>query len=205
LAKKFSTKTNISEVNIRLLPEKAKRDFMLRLVALIIVLMFVVINFFVIFLPRINLLSDANHIKRGIYRIEERYNNLQRIFQDINRELYDIPKNNDVTKIKNGTLDIIQMQDIIYDLQGDSQLFDNYIENIRYNDQTKQFTISIQFYTADDVFIYKALLENEVYFSEVKLDSRTNVPQKDGLPRVRAIFQIVVDPTQAPKVGDWNV
>lgn len=43
-----------NEVDIKLLPERAKRDYILRMVSIIIVLSFVIINFFTLFIPNLN-------------------------------------------------------------------------------------------------------------------------------------------------------
>lgn len=69
-----------NEVIINLLPERAKRDYILRLGAVLIVLIFLIVNFFTLLIPHINRLNQMNDLKREYTFVKSKYDHLQDFF-----------------------------------------------------------------------------------------------------------------------------
>lgn len=207
MGKKINTKIN--EVTIKLLPEKEKRDYILRMIAFIIVMFFIILNFFITFMPRINLISEVNKINRGNYYLDSKYYDLLEKFNNVDIEvvingkkqkLYDVDKNKDAIKMAYGQLDLIE---VVKNLSTKlSPSLNQYLENIRYDASTNQVTITLLFSTYNDVVLYSHKLNELTYFKDIKLLSSTSVPTNEGVNRERAIFTITLDNNLAPKVGE---
>lgn len=197
----------INEVTIRLLPEKEKRDYFLRLVAFLIFLFFVILNFFITFLPRLNLMSDLNKINRDNYNLESKYYNLYEQFKNIDIEvvidgkkqkLYDVAKNNDAVKIAYGQLDLIE---VVADLHSElSKNLNQYLEQVRFDAATNQITITVLFSTYNDVVAYSNKVKAIEYVKTITLINVNEIPMGEGLNRQRAIYSITLDAGVYPEV-----
>lgn len=199
--KSYETK---NEVVINLLPEKAKRDYILRMVASIIVMIFLIINFFTIFLPRINRVSQINHLKRQNHSIISRYDNMYAIFGQIPIQNYDIQKNNDYLTIVD---DELYLKAVVDDIKALIKTFEySYLEIITYNTVSDQLILNIQFIDRNhvDEFIKEAELITYIDLVEIKSHSKVNVGSDDGLPRQKIVYTINLNMNEAPKGGVSN-
>lgn len=203
---KRNKKRDIYEVSIKLLPEKAKRDYLLRMVSFIIILIFIIINFLIVFLPRISLLAEVNNLTRGIYKLESEYRNLQENESMIDKKLYNIGKNNDVLKIESNMIDYLAIMNKITD--ENKHYYESYIENVKYKSDKNNYTIevSVLFVNIDDPYTFHSNIKQDSYFSTVEMKSIVqDVPVKEGVARKRAFYTFVINTNTAPKVGDIDV
>jgi hypothetical protein len=197
----------INEVTIKLLPEKEKRDYILRMVSFIIVMIFIIINFFLIFLPRIELQNKVDSIKRNNYALESSYYNLLEQYYDVDitvdgKKLFDISKNNDAVKVEYGQLDLFVVTE---DLQEALNPYPfSYIENIRYTSSNNTIVVNMQFILPEYLNEYHKKITEIPYFTSVQLVSQSAVKTNEGLDRQKANFVITLDPQaeDSPKVGE---
>lgn len=208
MARKRKYRLYRNEVVINLLPEKAKRDYILRLVSFIIVLIFVIINFFTLFIPNMNRLNRMNELKRVYVKLEAEFNNLQSYFNEFyHNKLYDVSKNADRQKIEDSQLDL---ESTIDDIKEILSMFDDsefiYLESVNYNSEDNTLFIQVQFYDSNHIvneygtdFITK--LSNLKYVSDIDFERELLLPEF-GEPRAQVRVTITLDPESMPKVGD---
>lgn len=199
-----------NEVVINLLPEKAKRDYILRLVSFMIVLSFVIINFFTLFIPNLNRLNKMNDLKRVYAKLEAKYGNLQDIFQEFyHSELYNPEKNNDRRQIEDYQLDL---EMVINDINEIISSFDYsefiFLETVNYNSELKELFIQVQFYDQNHIVSgqntdFIELLNRIDYILEVDFDEPIPI-QVIGEPRAQVQVTLLLDEEAMPKVGDLN-
>ncbi|QVK19187.1 hypothetical protein KHQ81_05665 [Mycoplasmatota bacterium] len=212
----------VNEIKVKLLPEKAKRDYLLRLVSSIIVLLFIIINILVVYIPRTNLNIVLNDLRSDnasrnldVLYLENKYN----FFYE------DIYNKNDGTikDIINSKLDFNQIMLMFSDTSTFKDLHDNltvsesikpennvrikpihsFIESIEYNEADLSFTIAIQFDNVDDLASYQYQLIRIKYVSNVVVGNYTVIPLEDSRSRVKTTFKISLDTENihCPKVG----
>lgn len=187
-----------NELQVKLLPEKAKRDYLLRLISSIIIMIFVIINFFLVYLPRTHYQSQINDINRAIYFLESNYRSLYDKITFIDRDIYDVKGNNEVKKIEAKE---IHLTKILFE-------FDNikpnhsFIENVTYDESSYKIVLSAQFDTLFDLSQYQDDLLEINYVVEVNVGNSTPSPMPDGATRFITSYVIILNIENAPKVGD---
>ncbi len=216
----------INEVKVKLLPEKAKRDYVLRFVSYIIILVFVILNFLMVYIPRNNLTSDINKVKRRIANIELKIENAAYIIRTSGYTAIFRNNNDTVNDIENSTLDLnkifllLDNNATFNDVQNLSELEQanpenflrikpehSFVEYVSFKESDSSITVTIQFDQISDLFIYQGNLLKVNYVSDVKAPNYTLVPMPNGDSRVRTTMLISLDIEKAPmvpKVGESN-
>jgi hypothetical protein len=196
----------INEVTIKLLPEKEKRDYILRMVSFIIVMIFIIINFFLIFLPRLELQNKVDSVKRNNYSLESSYYNLLEQYYDVDitvdgKKLFDVSKNNDAVKLEYNQVDVFEVtEDLLEQLEGYPF---SYIENVRYTSSNNTLVVNMQFILPEYLNEYHQKIEAIPYLTSVQLVSQSAVKTNEGLDRQKANFVLTLNPESEdfPKVG----
>ena len=210
MAKIKNTKENY-EANINLLPEKEKRDYILRMVSFIIVLFFIILNFFLIFFPRLTLQNDINNLKRDNYSLNMMYNDLYDEFGQLDVtimidnkpvKLFDISKNSDAVKLESGQLNLIPIIDDIKEKQNSIDF--SYIEKIKYTSESNSITLNMQFISMRDVNSFEAALLEVPYVWNVDRPVQVETPVNEGTERHVVTFVITFDNDLSPKVGELH-
>ncbi len=208
----------INEIKIKLLPEKAKRDYLLRLVVFIIVLIFVIINFLLIYLPYMNLNAELNNLKS---ENAEKFHQEEELRYKLDFFYHDIFHNNDgaVIDLLNSKVDFNQVmlifdEDATYVDVHDHLSYNDlskpennvkikplhsFIESLQFSEENYAFTVVIQFDNFDDLTAYQNQVERIKYVSFVEVGNYTIVDD-----RVKTTIQITIEPDNeyCPKVGD---
>jgi len=217
--KKMKTR-GINEIKIKLLPEKAKRDYVLRLVSFIIVLTFVIINFLAVYIPYTNLngklqnLRSENAAKNlDVLYLQNKYNFFyQDIYNKNDGSIKDVLASNlDFIQImlmfdNNGTYNTIHDQLTLNELlKPENNLrikpAHSFVESIYFSEVDLSFTISIQFNDLNDLTSYEKQLQRIKYVSSVEIGNYTITTNY-----VKTTFKITIDPQNinCPKVGGYN-
>lgn len=215
----------VNEIKVKLLPEKAKRDYVVRLVSSIIVLIFIIINFLVVYIPVTNLNTKLNDLKS-----QNASKNLDVLYLENKYDFFyqDIYNKNDRTikDILNSKLDLNQIMLMFSKTATFKDLHDNltvseeiqpdnnvrikpthsFIESIEFNEADLSFIIAIQFDNVDDLASYQYQLNRIKYVSNVEIGNYTVIPLEDSRSRVKTTFQITLDTESiyCPKVGGSN-
>ncbi|MDF2698520.1 MAG: hypothetical protein K0Q49_76 [Haloplasmataceae bacterium] len=193
----------INEIKIKLLPEKNKRDYILRLVSFIIILVFIITNFFLIFIPGRNLTADINKLSRELNILENEYQNIYDQIFRIDKELVNIKKNNEVLVIESKNIDYEQIVSDLTDLLP----YHSYIENISYIEASNSYKIYVQFDTLAYLRTYEKDLNNIEkidFVSSVITDKPQSIDVPEGMDRWATYFSIKIDLELSPKVGETN-
>lgn len=203
-----------NEVIINLLPERAKRDYILRLGAVLIVLIFLIVNFFTLLIPHINRLNQMNDLKREYTFVKSKYDHLQDFFNDFfHPNLYDLEKNRDFQTIEGTKFDlskvVADIKQLLVSYEEDKFPYSEFtaLERVSY-DHDEKLSLEIQalFLTkdqiigqSDDAFIKK--LQQLDYVAEIQWDIR-EIPVPNSEPRFRVRVTIILDVKRMPKAGD---
>lgn len=203
-----------NEVIINLLPERAKRDYILRLGAVLIVLIFLIVNFFTLLIPHINRLNQMNDLKREYTFVKSKYDHLQDFFNDFfHPNLYDLEKNRDFQTIEGTKFDlskvVADIKQLLVSYEEDKFPYSEFtaLERVSY-DHDEKLSLEIQalFLTkdqiigqSDDAFIKK--LQQLDYVAEIQWDIR-EIRVSNSEPRFRVRVTIILDVKRMPKAGD---
>lgn len=202
-----------NEVIINLLPERAKRDYILRLGAVLIVLIFLIVNFFTLLIPHINRLNQMNDLKREYTFVKSKYDHLQDFFNYFfHPNLYDLEKNRDFQTIEGTKFDlskvVADIKQLLVSYEEDKFPYSEFtaLERVRYNHETLSLEIQALFLTkdqiigqSDDAFIKK--LQQLDYVAEIRFDI-LEIPVPNSEPRFRVRVTIILDVKRMPKAGD---
>lgn len=223
---KKSKSRTINEVKVKLLPEKARRDYVLRLVSYIIILVFVIMNFLMVYIPRNNITSDINKIKSKIAEVDLKIENAAYLIKTSGFTAIFRKNNDTVTDLENSTLDLNK----IFLLLNDEATFNDvqylsdleqsrpennlkikpdhsFVEYVSFNEMDSSITVTIQFDQMPDLFNYQKNLLRVNYVSDVKAPNYTLIPMPNGDSRVRTTMLISLDLEKVPmvpKVGEAN-
>ncbi|ERJ13797.1 hypothetical protein [Haloplasma contractile] len=193
-------KSNI-DIDVKLLPEKEKRDYVLRLVSFTLVLIFVIINFFIVYLPRLDLLEEVHSKKGALYRVETKRTHREDLLSDYDQSLYNIKSNKEVSQIENNNLDFVTIIEEIKYLFSDPN--HTFIENVKYKDADHSLILTIQFETTEKLaqFQYNAILIE--YITNIdRVGPITDIEaHPNSIPRQKTTFQLFIDIDNAPKAG----
>jgi hypothetical protein len=224
-------KRGMNELRVNLLPEKAKRDYILRLVSSIIVLLFLIINIVVVYIPYNrynNLLNDLrfeNSLKeKDLQTNKDKYD---AFFHDIFNY-----QDSTIKDIKTSSLDFKQITRLFLDdtvtyldvhdnLTQAEQLNPDYNMNLKpvnstvqyidYNEVKSQFKVSMKFDSMKDLTSYQNNLitiqyivkvENSIITPEVVLDEEAG----KSYTRYKCTFTITInqDHLTIPKVEGYR-
>lgn len=202
-----------NEVIINLLPERAKRDYILRLGAVLIVLIFLIVNFFTLLIPHINRLNQMNDLKREYTFVKSKYDHLQDFFNDFfHPNLYDLEKNRDFQTIEGTKFDlskvVADIKQLLVSYEEDKFPYSEFtaLERVSYDHEKLSLEIQALFLTkdqiigqSDDAFIKK--LQQLDYVAEIQWDIR-EIPVPNSEPRFRVRVTIILDVKRMPKAGD---
>lgn len=207
-----------NEVIINLLPERAKRDYILRLGAVLIVLIFLIVNFFTLLIPHINRLNQMNDLKREYTFVKSKYDHLQDFFNYFfHPNLYDLEKNRDFQTIEGTKFDlskvVADIKQLLVSYEEDKFPYSEFtaLERVSY-DHDEKLSLEIQalFLTkdqiigqSDDAFIKK--LQQLDYVAEIRFDHKRDIleiPVQNSEPRFRVRVTIILDVKRMPKAGD---
>lgn len=197
-----------NEVIINLLPERAKRDYILRLGAVLIVLIFLIVNFFTLLIPHINRLNQMNDLKREYTFVKSKYDHLQDFFNYFfHPNLYDLEKNRDFQTIEGTKFDlskvVADIKQLLVSYEEDKFPYSEFtaLERVRYDHETLSLEIQALFLTkdqiigqSDDAFIKK--LQQLDYVAEIRF------AVQNSEPRFRVRVTIILDVKRMPKAGD---
>lgn len=197
-----------NEVIINLLPERAKRDYILRLGAVLIVLIFLIVNFFTLLIPHINRLNQMNDLKREYTFVKSKYDHLQDFFNDFfHPNLYDLEKNRDFQTIEGTKFDlskvVADIKQLLVSYEEDKFPYSEFtaLERVSYDHETLSLEIQALFLTkdqiigpSDDAFIKK--LQQLDYVAEIQF------AVQNSEPRFRVRVTIILDVKRMPKAGD---
>lgn len=200
-----------NEVIINLLPERAKRDYILRLGAVLIVLIFLIVNFFTLLIPHINRLNQMNDLKREYTFVKSKYDHLQDFFNDFfHPNLYDLEKNRDFQTIEGTKFDlskvVADIKQLLVSYEEDKFPYSEFtaLERVSYDHEKLSLEIQALFLTkdqiigpSDDAFIKK--LQQLDYVAEIRFDIREI---QNSEPRFRVRVTIILDVKRMPKAGD---
>lgn len=206
-----------NEVIINLLPERAKRDYILRLGAVLIVLIFLIVNFFTLLIPHINRLNQMNDLKREYTFVKSKYDHLQDFFNDFfHPNLYDVEKNRDFQTIEGTKFDlskvVADIKQLLVSYEEDKFPYSEFtaLERVSYDHETLSLEIQALFLTkdqiigqSDDAFIKK--LQQLDYVAEIRFDHKRDIleiPVPNSEPRFRVRVTIILDVKRMPKAGD---
>lgn len=206
-----------NEVIINLLPERAKRDYILRLGAVLIVLIFLIVNFFTLLIPHINRLNQMNDLKREYTFVKSKYDHLQDFFNYFfHPNLYDLEKNRDFQTIEGTKFDlskvVADIKQLLVSYEEDKFPYSEFtaLERVRYDHETLSLEIQALFLTkdqiigqSDDAFIKK--LQQLDYVAEIRFDHKRDIleiPVQNSEPRFRVRVTIILDVKRMPKAGD---
>lgn len=206
-----------NEVIINLLPERAKRDYILRLGAVLIVLIFLIVNFFTLLIPHINRLNQMNDLKREYTFVKSKYDHLQDFFNYFfHPNLYDLEKNRDFQTIEGTKFDlskvVADIKQLLVSYEEDKFPYSEFtaLELVRYDHETLSLEIQALFLTkdqiigqSDDAFIKK--LQQLDYVAEIRFDHKRDIleiPVQNSEPRFRVRVTIILDVKRMPKAGD---
>lgn len=202
-----------NEVIINLLPERAKRDYILRLGAVLIVLIFLIVNFFTLLIPHINRLNQMNDLKREYTFVKSKYDHLQDFFNDFfHPNLYDLEKNRDFQTIEGTKFDlskvVADIKQLLVSYEEDKFPYSEFtaLERVSYDHEKLSLEIQALFLTkdqiigpSDDAFIKK--LQQLDYVAEIRFDI-LEIPVQNSEPRFRVRVTIILDVKRMPKAGD---
>lgn len=214
----------INEVKIKLLPEKSKRDYILRLVSSIIVLIFLIINIVFVYLPynrynnQLNDLQNDNSLKESeLTWKKEKYDFLN----------HDIFHYNDqtITDILNSSLNFEKILKLFYDLDEvtyrdlhdnlsineiidpeynkEIRPFDSRVEYIIYSEKNSSIIASLEFKSIKDAIYYEKMLEKIQYVKRVECGNITPILDSDKYKRIYTIILDTEHPT-CPKVAKYK-
>lgn len=197
-----------NEVIINLLPERAKRDYILRLGAVLIVLIFLIVNFFTLLIPHINRLNQMNDLKREYTFVKSKYDHLQDFFNDFfHPNLYDLEKNRDFQTIEGTKFDlskvVADIKQLLVSYEEDKFPYSEFtaLERVSYDHEKLSLEIQALFLTkdqiigpSDDAFIKK--LQQLDYVAEIRF------AVQNSEPRFRVRVTIILDVKRMPKAGD---
>lgn len=206
-----------NEVIINLLPERAKRDYILRLGAVLIVLIFLIVNFFTLLIPHINRLNQMNDLKREYTFVKSKYDHLQDFFNDFfHPNLYDLEKNRDFQTIEGTKFDlskvVADIKQLLVSYEEDKFPYSEFtaLERVSYDHEKLSLEIQALFLTkdqiigpSDDAFIKK--LQQLDYVAEIRFDHKLDIqeiPVQNSEPRFRVRVTIILDVKRMPKAGD---
>lgn len=206
-----------NEVIINLLPERAKRDYILRLGAVLIVLIFLIVNFFTLLIPHINRLNQMNDLKREYTFVKSKYDHLQDFFNYFfHPNLYDLEKNRDFQTIEGTKFDlskvVADIKQLLVSYEEDKFPYSEFtaLERVHYDHETLSLEIQALFLTkdqiigqSDDAFIKK--LQQLDYVAEIRFDHKRDIleiPVQNSEPRFRVRVTIILDVKRMPKAGD---
>lgn len=202
-----------NEVIINLLPERAKRDYILRLGAVLIVLIFLIVNFFTLLIPHINRLNQMNDLKREYTFVKSKYDHLQDFFNYFfHPNLYDLEKNRDFQTIEGTKFDlskvVADIKQLLVSYEEDKFPYSEFtaLERVSYDHEKLSLEIQALFLTkdqiigqSDDAFIKK--LQQLDYVAEIRFDI-LEIPVQNSEPRFRVRVTIILDVKRMPKAGD---
>lgn len=212
----------MKNIKIKLLPENEKRDNTLRIIAITITMIFVVVNFFIVFLPRMAKMAEVNKIKEEIFNIQfsnrqlkEHINNKidSNIFTLDNSDNYDSEVNFIFEYVKKSNqMDIINDQlininEMIVDLTDENVRPEHsFVENVKVNLSDSTLELIVQFDTENHLANYESYIRGIPYVLNVSKGSIIRIPVEgsDDQPRRKTKFKIEYDIITAPKVGDIN-
>lgn len=197
-----------NEVIINLLPERAKRDYILRLGAVLIVLIFLIVNFFTLLIPHINRLNQMNDLKREYTFVKSKYDHLQDFFNYFfHPNLYDLEKNRDFQTIEGTKFDlskvVADIKQLLVSYEEDKFPYSEFtaLERVSYDHEKLSLEIQALFLTkdqiigpSDDAFIKK--LQQLDYVAEIRF------AVQNSEPRFRVRVTIILDVKRMPKAGD---
>lgn len=206
-----------NEVIINLLPERAKRDYILRLGAVLIVLIFLIVNFFTLLIPHINRLNQMNDLKREYTFVKSKYDHLQDFFNYFfHPNLYDLEKNRDFQTIEGTKFDlskvVADIKQLLVSYEEDKFPYSEFtaLERVSYDHEKLSLEIQALFLTkdqiigqSDDAFIKK--LQQLDYVAEIRFDHKRDIleiPVQNSEPRFRVRVTIILDVKRMPKAGD---
>lgn len=206
-----------NEVIINLLPERAKRDYILRLGAVLIVLIFLIVNFFTLLIPHINRLNQMNDLKREYTFVKSKYDHLQDFFNYFfHPNLYDLEKNRDFQTIEGTKFDlskvVADIKQLLVSYEEDKFPYSEFtaLERVSYDHETLSLEIQALFLTkdqiigqSDDAFIKK--LQQLDYVAEIRFDHKQDIQEirvSNSEPRFRVSVTIILDVKRIPKAGD---
>lgn len=217
-------KKGFNEIKIKLLPEKAKRDYILRLVSSIIALIFLIINIVFVYLPynklnnELNDLRNSNSVKK--LEIDWLNDKLTYISHDIyhynNETLRDLLSHKidflQIFKLFQDGVEVVTFNDVHDNLPISDQIkpqnkvditpVDSIVERIYYNEKDAYFIVSYRFTYLNSIDILKEQIGRIYYVKSVTLG---NISESNKTYSVN--FTIYIDPTHdtCPKVSDVDV
>ncbi len=218
----------INEIKITLLPEKSKRDYILRLVSSIIVLLFVIINLVFVYLPYNSYNSQLNELRsdNAEKKLELQY--LQSKYNFIYHDIYN-KNDNSIKDILDSSIDFRQIMKMFdggnavvtyIDLHDNLSATDlmkpenkiditplnSEVEYIIYTEADKMFTVSIQFDNMDDLFFYENQIGRIQYLLSLESGAINPVVVNDNDTNYRKIYYIRIDPQNStcPKVEGYK-
>lgn len=219
-------KKSINEIKIRLLPEKAKRDYILRLVSSMIVLVFLIINIVFVYLPYNRYNNELNDLRNhnSIIKLEldwqnDKYNYLAHdIFHYEDGTIIDILSSTlNFEKILKPFLDEgkVTYKDIHDNLTIKDQInpefdkeirpFGSKVEYIIFSEKELKITVSVEFLNLNGAIYYENMLNNIKYVSYVESSNISPIETDDSI-KYKRIFYITIDPQHitCPKVEGYR-
>lgn len=220
----------ITEISIKLLPEKAKRDYTLRLVSYIIVMIFVIINLIIVYIPRNRYQNELNEIKRQKMEKELEYQSLLHKYNFMYDNIYH-KNNNPIFIIMEHQLDFNQILLMftetatyidVHDNLGISDIINpinnqrlrplgSVIDTVYFNEADISFTVVMTFRDLSDITYYESHLTRIKYVKNVSVANYTIVQDNDNNKFYKATIKInlIVDPNDEsyiylPKVGSYD-
>ncbi len=209
----------INEIKVKLLPEKAKRDYVLRLVSFIIILTFIIINLLIVYIPNTNYKSQLNDLKSENASKNLDLLNLQNKYKFFFQNIFNY-NDNSIKDISNSTIDLNQIFLIFDNNATYVDVHDNLETNdlikpennihmmptgstvlsVAYSEATSTFTFTVKFKTLPNLTLYEQQLQRIKYVTSIEVGTFT-IDQTDQ--SAKTTFKMVIDPTSiyCPKVG----
>lgn len=219
----------ITEISIKLLPEKAKRDYTLRVVSWIIVMIFVIINLIVVYVPLSGYRNELNEIKRQKMEKELEYQRLLHKYNFLYDNIYH-KNNTPLFTIMDHQLDFNQILLMftetakyidVHDNLGVSDLINpinnqrlrpvgSVLDTVYFSEADMSFTVTMTFKDLTDITYYESNLSRIKYVSNVSVGNYTLVQDDNNQHSYKTTIKIylIVDPNHEsynyiPKVGSY--
>src|SRR5690554_2186226 len=202
-------KKGINEIKISLLPEKSKRDYILRLVSSIIVLIFLIINIVFVYLPynrynnELNDLRNENSVKelelawkndKYTFLKDDIFNYNDETIIDILNSTMNFKKilkpffDNEEKVTYKDIHDNLSINEIINpEYKKEIRPFGSRVEYIIYSEKESKITVSLEFLSLFDATNYESILNKIQYVKNVESGNISPV-QVDESTKYKRIF-----------------
>lgn len=215
----------ITEVKIRLLPEKSKRDYILRLVSSIIVLIFLIINIVFVYIPYNRYTNQLNNVRNENSVKESELSWKKDKYDYISHDIY-YYNDETITDILNSTLNFEKILKLFNDLETnvtyrdihdnlsfndilnpeynqEIRPFGSRVEYIIYSEKKSTITVSLEFLSINDAIYYEDMLKKIQYVIDVESGNISPVLESNKYKRIYTITLDNEHPT-CPKVAKYK-